>query len=174
MFLEKFVTIEPKSNFNTSLIKVTSKYFDLDKFTEEVLLNYSGTKEYIQCHNLIKYTDKEEKKYLKYKPVVCHFCCLINDCIRKSNQNFQNKLISMIIDVGGIKGSQFNIGFSRNMINICEKYYADKLKIIVFTNYSKLFRSIYILVKPFIDKDTRKKLVFKKNGVQVEDKELIN
>ena len=58
------------------------------------------------------------------------------------------------------------------MISICETFYSDKLKLVVFLNYSKLFRGLYFIVKPFIDKDTRKKFIFKKDGKEIKDDEL--
>lgn len=172
MFLEKFIDIIPISEFNCSTIKINAKYFDIENFTEEVLKDHTTSKEYIQCKNLIKYSEKDEKKYLKFKPLVCYFCCKINECIRLSNLNYNNKLMTILIDVQGIKSSQFNLTFSKHMINICETFYSDKLKLVVFLNYSKLFRGLYCIVKPFIDKDTRKKFIFKKDGKEIKDYEL--
>ena len=50
------------------------------------------------------------------------------------------------------------------MIQYCQEKYPDNLQIIYVKNASIMIKSIYAIIRPFVDKDTRKKIFFiKKN-----------
>ena len=46
------------------------------------------------------------------------------------------------------------------MIRFCEEKYPDNLRIIYIKNANFMIKSIYSIIRPFVHKDTRKKLIF--------------
>jgi hypothetical protein len=64
------------------------------------------------------------------------------------------------------------------MVQICQEKYPDNLEIIYIKNANIMVKTIYSIIRPFVDKETRKKIFFikknKKNKDQSPDNEEIN
>ena len=68
------------------------------------------------------------------------------------------------VDLKGYKLKELDLDFIKIMIQYCQEKYPDNLQIIYVKNASIMIKSIYAIIRPFVDKDTRKKIFFiKKN-----------
>jgi len=100
---------------------------------------------------LLKYFIKENERTMKFRFSAC-------------SQTF-NKIIeqfSMIIDVEGVTTSLFNAQV-RELLNMSadlgQNYYPECVYKIYLINTPFLFSSVWTIIKPFIDKKTRKKFI---------------
>ena len=73
----------------------------------------------------------------------------------------------VLVNLRNIKKCKLSIKFILHMIHLLKKLFPDNLYKCLFENSSLFFRSIYLLIRHAIDKETRKKISIIKNGRQV-------
>ena len=93
--------------------------------------------------------------------------------IRKKKLNLDT--INVLVDLKDYKLKEIDYDFIKLMIHVCEEKYPDNLNIINIKNANIMVKTIYSFLRPFIHKDTRKKIFFikknKKKGKKEKEKE---
>ena len=73
-------------------------------------------------------------------------------------------VLDILIDLKDYKIKEIDYAFIKLMIALCQENYKDNLRIIYLKNSNIMFKTIYAVVRPFVDKETRKKIFFIKKG----------
>ena len=82
--------------------------------------------------------------------------------IRKKKLNLDT--INVFIDLKDYKLKEIDYDFIKLMIHVCEEKYPDNLNIINIKNANIMVKTIYSILRPFIHRDTRKKIFFVKKN----------
>ena len=87
---------------------------------------------------------------------------LINFVLEEKTKNKNEDVIDVFVDIKDYNIKEIDYDFIKLMIGICQKNYKDNLRVIYIKNANIMFKTIYAVVRPFIDKVTRKKIFFVK------------
>tara|TARA_B110000285_G_scaffold178961_1_gene201422 strand:+ start:597 stop:1124 length:528 start_codon:yes stop_codon:yes gene_type:complete len=142
---------------DTSLKKEVIEYnigksIELDKFI------------YIDANYNLNVCIRYFYKLKNYEHVISYIFNTIDRIIELRNEKLNTILIEAYIDLNQYKIKELDFDFIKIMVHICQEKYPDNLNIIYIKNANIMVKSIYAIIRPFIDKDTRKKIFFiKKN-----------
>ena len=124
-------------------------------------------------YNNFMYTDsnlclivniKYFKKSKNYENIIKHIFNVIETTIELRKKHLNIITLESYVDLKGYKLKELDLDFIKIMIQYCQEKYPDNLQIIYVKNASIMIKSIYAIIRPFVDKDTRKKIFFiKKN-----------
>ena len=104
------------------------------------------------------------KKRKNYEDVILHIFNVIESTITLRKKHLNIITLETYVDLKGYKLKELDLDFIKIMIQYCQEKYPDNLQIIYVKNASIMIKSIYSIIRPFVDKDTRKKIFFiKKN-----------
>ena len=104
------------------------------------------------------------KKRKNYEDVIRHIFNIIETTIALRKKHLNIITLETYVDLKGYKLKELDLDFIKIMIQYCQEKYPDNLQIIYVKNASIMIKSIYAIIRPFVDKDTRKKIFFiKKN-----------
>ena len=104
---------------------------------------------------------KENKKIILEK-----FNILYAETIRNCkfaqdiSKKYKKNTIIIIIDLDGVKMMNVNVKIMKKFIKNIQRDLKDILETLYFINVSKSIKLVYNLIASFIDKDTKKKIVF--------------
>lgn len=104
------------------------------------------------------------KKQKNYEEFIKYIFNVIDNIllIRKKKLNLDT--MNVFVDLKDYKIKEIDYDFIKLMIHVCEEKYPDNLNIINIKNANIMIKTIYSILRPFIHKDTRKKIFFiKKN-----------
>jgi hypothetical protein len=104
------------------------------------------------------------KKQKNYEEFIRYIFNVIDNIllIRKKKLNLDT--MNVYVDLKDYKIKEIDYDFIKLMIHVCEGKYPDNLNIINIKNANIMIKTIYKILRPFIHKDTRKKIFFiKKN-----------
>ena len=125
----------------------TSSTFDFDKFmyfeNNEIIVN-------------VKFF-KKQKDYNVFITFIKNF---IEETIENNIKRLNTNQLSISIYLKGYKITELDYGFIKHIISILEKEYPDNLDIIRVFNMNIILRGVYSILKTFINKETRDKIVF--------------
>ena len=125
-------------------------------------------------HVEIKYFKKKDN----YENIIKYIFKVIDKNIELKQKKFNCITLDAYIDLKDYKLKEIDIEFIKIMVQICQEKYPDNLKIIYIKNANIMIKTIYSIIRPFVDKDTRKKIFFikknKKNKEQPKGSEEIN
>lgn len=146
----------------TSVERMTNK---LDKDTQKYFESVLYYKE-SQQHQSIIYTIEGSrfKKGLHYEDFFTYARNILNKCLIESKEKFNKDTIITHLDLKGITMKQIDTTFFKRMILILQQEYEDTLEKLIITNIPVFFKLAYKIIRPFIDKDTKKKVFFEKKN----------
>lgn len=101
-------------------------------------------------------------KKCDYKLLSNYIFTLINFVIEEKTKTKNENVIDVFCDIKDYNIKEIDYDFIKLMIGICQKNYKDNLRVIYIKNANIMFKTIYAVVRPFIDKVTRKKILFVK------------
>ena len=99
-------------------------------------------------------------KKCDYKKLSNYIFNLLDFTIQKRKEEFNIDVLDIFVDLKEYKIKEVDYSFIKFMISICQDKYKDSLRIVYLQNTNFMFKTIYAIVRPFIDKDTRKKIFF--------------
>lgn len=111
--------------------------------------------------NIVIYA-KYFKKQKNYDELMNHIYAVIEGLIKIVKIKFDTEKIITYIDLKDYKRKEIDYDFLKKIIPILQKKYAENLEGIYVTNSSFFIKAIYTIIRPFIDKVTRKKIFFLK------------
>jgi hypothetical protein len=114
------------------------------------------------------------KKQKNYEEFIKYIFNVIDNIllIRKLKLNVDT--MTVYVDLKDYKIKEIDYDFIKLMIHVCEEKYPDNLNIINIQNANIMIKTIYSILRPFIHKDTRKKIFFIKNNKKNKNKSQIN
>ena len=158
MDVSNVIQIKETSNYNTAVIIINTQYFLLpllNKFIDEI----NKTDEYLKSHNSISYSSEEEKKNNeKYNKILGYIYYNLDKCIQLSEKNYNTNELSVLLNLKNTKFTQIDFMFIKHLISKMYVDYEPNLSSMIFANYSGTIKTIYGIIKPFLDKETVKKI----------------
>ena len=82
--------------------------------------------------------------------------------IQIKTKRLNSSTLDIYIDLKGYTLKQLDYEFIKNIIKIFQETYPNNLRIIYIKNYNFMVKTVYSIIKIFIDKETRKKIFFVK------------
>ena len=110
------------------------------------------------------------RKMKDYTKLLEHIIAVNNKCIElKNNKNLEPRF-NIIVYLNDVNIKNIDFDFIKILIPFLEEGYPNNLQKMYFLNIPFIFKSAYNMLKIFIHKDTRKKIVFvkKKNSKKME------
>lgn len=104
------------------------------------------------------------KKGLYYEELFVYARQLLNKCLIESKEKFNKSLIIAHLDLKGLTMKQIDTNFFKKMIVMLQSEYEETLEKLIVTNIPVFFKIAYKIVRPFIDRDTKKKIFFEKKN----------
>ena len=153
-----------KSSKKTLAIK-NFKYpsTDLDKFC--YLYDSEKYKYAIVCIDSKHFVKIKLKKNPNgYDKVYAHIVKILKNALHIAQSKYNSVEFIVLLDMDGSSMKQIDMTFAKTLIVILENTFTDNLKYCIVKNAPRLFKIIYRLIYPFIDKVTRKKFMFDKKG----------
>ena len=112
----------------------------------------------LRLHVTIKYFKKSEN----YEDIIKYIFDVIEKTIELRRQHFNIITLETYVDLKDYKLKELDLDFIKMMIHYCQEKYPDNLDIIYVQNANIMIKSLYAIIRPFVDKDTRKKIFFLK------------
>lgn len=103
-------------------------------------------------------------KSCDYDKLCVYIFSIIENTINQRKKIKNIDVLDILIDLKNYKVKEIDYEFIKLMINLCQDKYKDNLRIIYLKNSNFMFKAIYAIIRPFIDKDTRKKIFFIKKS----------
>ena len=117
------------------------------------------------------------KKQKNYEEFIKYIFNVIDNILLIRKQKLNLDTMNVYVDLKDYKLKEIDYDFIKLMIHVCEDKYPDNLNIINIKNANIMVKTIYSILRPFIHKDTRKKIFFikknkkNKNELNVKDKD---
>lgn len=127
-----------------------SSNFEFDKFM------------YLE-NNIIIVKAKFFKKQKNYDEFIDFIKKFIEESIEINVKKLNSNKLTIFVYLKGYKIKELDYGFIKNIMFLLQKEYPDNLEIIHVFNMNIFLKSVYTILKPFIHKETRDKIIFCKN-----------
>jgi len=119
---------------------------------------------YIDTNLCLSVNIRYFKKQKNYEKFIKHIFNVIDNILLIRKQKLNEDTMNVFVDLKDYKLKEIDYDFIKLMIHVCEEKYPDNLNIINIKNANIMIKTIYSILRPFIHKDTRKKIFFiKKN-----------
>ena len=115
---------------------------------------------YIDKNLCLSVNIKYFKKLKNYENFLKYIFSVIDKTIQLRTQHLKCSTIDAYVNLKDYKVKELDYEFIKGMIRFCEEKYPDNLRIIYIKNANFMIKSIYSIIRPFVHKDTRKKLIF--------------
>jgi|TARA_B110001469_G_C9634957_1_gene318189 hypothetical protein len=115
---------------------------------------------YIDTNLCLSVNIKYFKKLKNYENFLKYIFSVIDKTIELRTQHLKCSTIDAYVNLKDYKVKELDYEFIKGMIRFCEEKYPDNLRIIYIKNANFMIKSIYSIIRPFVHKDTRKKLIF--------------
>jgi hypothetical protein len=112
----------------------------------------------LRLHVVIKYF----KKSKNYEDIIKYIFDVIEKTIELRKQYLNIITLETYVDLKDYKLKELDLEFIKMMIHYCQEKYPDNLDIIYVKNANIMIKSLYAIIRPFVDKETRKKIFFLK------------
>lgn len=100
------------------------------------------------------------KKLKNYEDFLKYIFNIIDKTIELRVYHLKCFTIDVYVNLKDYKVKELDYEFIKGMIRFCEEKYPDNLRIIYIKNANFMIKSIYSIIRPFVHKDTRKKILF--------------
>ena len=90
---------------------------------------------------------------------------VLTNTLTISRTKYNSTEFIVFLDMQGTSMKQLDMTFIKTLIVILENTFPDNLKYCIVKNAPRIFKILYKLIYPLIDKVTRKKFMFDKNGI---------
>ena len=110
----------------------------------------------LRIHVVIKYF----KKRKNYENIIKYIFDVIEKTIELRKLHMNIITLETFVDLKDYKLKEIDLDFIKLMIHYCQEKYPDNLDIIYVKNATIMIKSLYAIIRPFVDKDTRKKIFF--------------
>ena len=119
-----------------------------------------------KIHKSIIYTvvGRKFKKGLYYDEFTPYTKQILNEGLETSKNKYNKTTIITHLDLKGITMKHVDTGFVKKLLALFQNEYEDTLEKLIITNIPIFFKIAYKIVRPFIDKDTKKKIYFEKKS----------
>tara|TARA_Y100001970_G_scaffold112595_1_gene140500 strand:+ start:909 stop:1418 length:510 start_codon:yes stop_codon:yes gene_type:complete len=151
---KKNVISKKRFEYTDSILEQFCYLYDSEKYKYAVVC--------IDAKHFVKI--KLKKNPNGYDKVYAHMVKILQNALKIANEKYNSQEFIVFVDMKGSGMKQFDITFSKTLIVILENTFTDNLKYCIVKNAPRLFKMIYKIIYPFIDKDTRKKFMFEKKG----------
>ena len=136
---------------------------DLDKYC--YLYDSEKYKYAIVCIDTKHFVKIKLKKNPKgYDKVYAHMVKILRNALEIAQSKYNSTEFIVFLDMVGSSMKQIDMTFAKTLIVILESTFTDNLKYCIVKNAPRLFKIVYRLIYPFIDKVTRNKFMFEKKG----------
>jgi len=126
---------------------------------------------YIDQNLCLSLNIKFFKKQKNYEEFITYVFNTIDNILLLRKKKLNDDTMDVYIDLKDYKIKEIDYEFIKLMIHVCEEKYPDNLNIINVKNANIMIKTIYSVLRPFINKDTRKKIFFiKKNKKKEKEK----
>ena len=116
----------------------------------------------VDCRHFVKQKIKKDKS--AYDSLYTHMVKILTDALEIAKKKYNSTEFIVLVDMKKSSLKQIHKHFIQTLIVILENTFTDNLKYCIVKNAPRLFRVVYALIYPLIDKVTRKKFMFEKNG----------
>lgn len=147
------------------------------------LLNHSNKSEYLDyCSSILYLVDSPLHKTIIYTVNGQHFkkkmyqnelheyaMSLLLTAIKELKEKYNKTLLQVHIDLKNVTMKNIDYNFIKKFLNTFQSIEEDVLDKLIITNIPIFFKLCYKVLKPFVDKDVKKKIFFekkKKNSVE--------
>ena len=128
---------------------------------ETVHPNYSNMYYSVENGDIYLHT-KYFLKQTNYTELIKHIIQVTNHSVKVKETSFNEKTFNIFIDIKDTKLKNFDQEFLKTLIKFLDENYPDRVNKMYFRNASVMFKSVWLIIRPFIGKDTRKKIIFEK------------
>ena len=111
------------------------------------------------------------RKRKDYTDLLTHIININNTCLKARIENNQNNIFKIYVDLSNIKIKNADYEFIKMLIPFLEEAYPNNLEKMYFKNTPFIFKTAYAIIRNFIDKETREKIIFVKKNEEIEDNE---
>ena len=158
MDVSNVIQVKDKSIYNTAVIIINTEFFFLP-LLNQYIDSIEKPDEYMKSHKSITYTSAEEAEETeKYNKILGFIYYNLDKCIEYSKKNYNTQQLSVLLNLKNTKFTQIDFSFIRHLISKMYIDYEPNLNGMIFANYSGTIRTIYGIIKPFLDKETVKKI----------------
>jgi hypothetical protein len=102
------------------------------------------------------------RKMNDYTDLITHIIETTNDCLKNRKNNNETNCFKIFIDLSNVKLKHADYDFLKMLIPFLENAYPDNLEKMYFQNTPFIFKTVYTIIRRFIDKETRAKITFMK------------
>lgn len=117
------------------------------------------------------------RKRKDYTDLLTHIIKINNDCLKARQDNNQNNIFKIYVDLSNVKLKNADYEFIKMLIPFLEEAYPNNLEKMYFENTPFIFKTAYSIIRNFIHKETRRKIIFvkkSKNRDVNEDTDIVN
>ena len=109
------------------------------------------------------------RKRKDYTDLLTHIIKINNDCLKLRLKNKQKNIFRIYVDLSNIKIKNADYEFIKMLIPFLEEAYPNNLEKMYFQNTPFIFKTAYAIIRNFIDKETREKIIFVKKNEENEN-----
>ena len=155
------------SNHSNTISKNTNNDRKLETNLEQLCNIYDSErfKYAVVCVNCCHFKKIKLKKYPSgYDRIYTHMVKQLSEAIKLSETKYNSSEFVVLADLHKTHMKQIDTKFIKNLIVILENTFPDRLKYCIIRNAPSIFKIIYKLIYPWVDKDTRHKFMFESKG----------
>ena len=104
------------------------------------------------------------RKRKDYTDLLTHIIKINNDCLKARQDNNQNNIFKIYVDLSNVKLKNADYEFIKMLIPFLEEAYPNNLEKMYFENTPFIFKTAYSIIRNFIHKETRRKIIFVKKS----------
>ena len=104
------------------------------------------------------------RKRKDYNDLLTHIIRINNDCLKARQENNQNNIFKIYVDLSNVKLKNADYEFIKMLIPFLEEAYPNNLEKMYFENTPFIFKTAYSIIRNFIHKETRRKIIFVKKS----------
>lgn len=139
-------------------------------------INYDKFYKLYRKNNIFIKADLFRKKK-DYTDLLTHIIKINNECLKYRLDNKQKDIFKIYVDLSNVKLKNADYEFIKMLIPFLEEAYPNNLEKMYFENTPFIFKTAYSIIRNFIHKETRRKIIFvkkSKNRDVNEDTDIVN
>ena len=109
------------------------------------------------------------RKKKDYTELLTHIIKVNNECLKSRLENNQTNIFKIHVDLSNVKLKNADYEFIKMLIPFLEEAYPNNLEKMYFKNTPFIFKTAYAIIRNFIHKGTRQKIIFVKKNNEKSD-----